>query len=109
MLAACQAKRPDVKCKQIILSGGTSQFTGLVQYYENLLKLPVVLGDPWKNVQYNQKLKKKISEIGPAFSVVLGLALRRVDAMLYKNETPAQYQKIDKGFSFKDLFGIIKK
>lgn len=109
MLAACQAKRPDVKCKQIVLSGGTAKFTGLAQYYENLLKLPVVLGDPWKNVKYNPKLKKKISEIGPAFSVVLGLVLRRVDAMIHKDETSAQYKKTDKKFSFRDLFDIIKK
>jgi type IV pilus assembly protein PilM len=108
ILAACQAKRPDVKCRQIVLSGGTAQFTGLVQYYTNLLKLPVVLGDPWKSVEYDRRLKKKISEFGPAFSVALGLALRRSDAALQKNNVKASYEKPKKTFSFKNLFKIIK-
>jgi type IV pilus assembly protein PilM len=108
ILAACQAKRPDIKCRQVVLSGGTAQFTGLIQYYTSLLKLPVVLGDPWKNVEYDPRLKKKISEFGPAFSVALGLALRRSDAVIKKNDTKTLYEKPKKTFSFKNLFKIIK-
>ncbi len=111
ILTACQAKRPDVKCKQVILSGGTAQFTGLVQYYENLLKLPVVIGDPWKGVQYDARLAKKISELGSAFSVSLGLALHRVDTVLHKNDKSAiLYQKPKKmSFLSKDyLESLIK-
>lgn len=106
MLAACQAKRPDVKCKQVILSGGTAQFTGLTQYYEKLLKLPVVLGDPWKNVKYDPRLTKKISELGTAFSVALGLALRRADTVLEKEsgKTPMHEDKNKAFSSLKELF-----
>jgi len=106
MLATCQAKHPDVKCKQIVLSGGTAQFIGLAKYYENLLKLPVVLGDPWKNVQYDPKLARKVNELGPAFSVAIGLALRHIDTAFQKEDALSMgHKKPNVVISFlKDLF-----
>jgi len=48
-------------------SGGTSQLVGLAEYYAKLLKLPVVLGNPWKNVEYDPKLEERISELARRF------------------------------------------
>ncbi len=103
MLAAYQAKHSGVQCKGIVLSGGTAQFSGLVQYYSNILKLPVTLGDPWKNVEYDPKLAQKISGFGSSFSVALGLALRGTDTILKKKDMEAEYKKPKKEFSFKEL------
>ena len=104
MLAAYQMKHSGVQCKGVILSGGTAQFAGLVKYYSNLLKLPVTLGDPWKNVEYDPKLEKKIRELGPAFSVALGLALHGTDTILQKKEKKEPYTKLKKKFSLKAFF-----
>lgn len=104
MLASYQAKHSGVQCKGVMLSGGTAQFAGLTQYYANLLKLPVTLGDPWKNIRYNPKLETKIKEFGPSFAVALGLALHGADTILRKKEKPQQYTISKKKFSLKELF-----
>ncbi len=101
MLASYQTKRPGVQCKSVILSGGTAQFTGLAEYYSNALKLPVLLGNPWRNVKYNPKLEKKINEFGSSFSVALGLALHGTDMILKKKEKEERFTKSKKKFSFK--------
>ena len=103
MLATYQAKHSGVQCKGVVLSGGTAQFSGLVHYYANMLKLPVTLGDPWKNVEYDPRLARKIGEFGTSFSVALGLALRGTDTVLKKQDAIAQYTKPKKAFSLKDL------
>lgn len=103
MLLSYHAKHSDVQCKSIVLSGGTARFVGLAQYYSNILKLPVTIGDPWKNVEYDPRLAKKISEFGSSFSVALGLALRGTDTVLRKNDMEAQYTKPKKAFSLKEL------
>jgi type IV pilus assembly protein PilM len=108
MLAAYQAKHSGVQCRGVVLSGGTAQFSRLVEYYANILKLPVTLGDPWKNVEYDPRLARKISGFGSSFSVALGLALRGTDTILKKKDMEAQqYKKPKKAFSFKEL--LMKK
>ncbi|MFZ2300039.1 MAG: type IV pilus assembly protein PilM [Candidatus Moraniibacteriota bacterium] len=104
MLASYQTKHSGVQCKGVILSGGTAKFSGLVQYYTNLLKLPVTLGDPWKNVQYDPRLAKKIQGFGPSFAVALGLALHGTDTILRKKEKKGQYTPPKKKFSLKEIF-----
>lgn len=104
MLDTYQAKHSGVQCKGIVLSGGTAQFFGLVEYFAHILKLPVTLGDPWKNVEYNSKLSPKIREFGASFSVALGLALRGTDTLLKKKDTEFEYKKPKKAFSLKKMF-----
>jgi len=103
MLLASQAKHSGVQCKGIILSGGTAQLTGLTQYYTNLLKLPVVIGNPWKQIQYDPRLTEKISELGTSFAVALGLALRGADTVLKPSSGQTHSPAPQKKFSFKGL------
>lgn len=100
MLASYQMKRPEAQCKSVILSGGTAQFPGLVKYYTDALKLPVVLGNPWKNLQYDPILSKKTGELGASFSVAIGLALRGTETILKKKE---ELPGAKKKFSWKEL------
>lgn len=101
MLIAYQSKHSGVQCKGVVLSGGTAKFSGLVQYYTNLLKLPVTLGNPWKNIEYDPRLTEKINEFGTSFSVAVGLALRGTDTLLKKQGAVPEYTKPKKAFSLK--------
>lgn len=101
MLAAYRERHSGVQCRQIVLSGGTAHFTGLVRYYSNIFKLPVLLGNPWRNIHYDPLLEKKVQEFGTSFSVALGLALSGTDTVLGKKKE--QFTKPKKEFSLKEL------
>jgi len=103
MLAAYQAKHSGVQCKQIVLSGGTALFAGLVQYYSTLFKVPVVLGNPWRNIEYDALLEETLRVFGTSFSVAIGLALRGTDTLL-KKAADMPFKKPKKEFSLKALF-----
>src|SRR3990167_7107469 len=71
----------------------------------NIFKLPVVLGNPWRNLEYDRALTEKIQESGGAFSIAIGLALRGTETLTKKKEELFPSPK--KKFSLKELF--IKK
>ncbi|MEI6650875.1 MAG: type IV pilus assembly protein PilM [Candidatus Moraniibacteriota bacterium] len=75
MIVSWEEKRPDRKVKKVILSGGTAKLIGLVQYAEQRLGVPVVIGNPWEDISYPTELEGKIVSLGAAFSVAIGLAL----------------------------------
>lgn len=102
MLASYQTKHPDAKCEKVFLSGGTAHFSGITEYYASLLNLPVAVGDPWRNVQYDPVLKQKIQEFGTSFSVAIGLALAGTDTLLKEKNTIRE--PVKKKFSLKEMF-----
>ncbi|MGK2848742.1 MAG: type IV pilus assembly protein PilM [Minisyncoccota bacterium] len=102
MLSAYQAKYPDIRCQEVILSGGSAQFYGLTQYYANLLNLPVTLSDTWKNIDHDPRLTPVLAQKSTSFSVALGAALRGIDIMRQK-KTTSQQNKSTRSFSFKEL------
>jgi len=102
MLISYQVRYPGGQCQRVFLSGGTAQFTGLTEYYSRVLKVPVVIGDPWKNVKYDPILEQKIREFGTSFSVAIGLALSGTDTVLKKKT--ALIKKSKKDFSLKKFF-----
>lgn len=102
MIVSYQIKHSGVECKRVFLSGGTAQFVGLTKYYSNILKVPVVIADPWKNVKYDPILTQKIQEFGTSFSVAVGLALCGTDTILKKKTELVKKSK--KEFSFKGMF-----
>ncbi|MFA6096494.1 MAG: type IV pilus assembly protein PilM [Candidatus Paceibacterota bacterium] len=61
---------------KIILTGGSASLPGIVEFLKNDLKVGVEIGDPWKNISFDEKLKPKLAEIAPQFSIAVGLALR---------------------------------
>jgi len=65
--------------EKIILTGGSSLLLNLPQYLSNLLNLRVFLGDPWSRVVYPEELKPVLDEIGPRYSVAVGLAMRDIE------------------------------
>jgi type IV pilus assembly protein PilM len=65
--------------EKIILTGGSSMLLNLPEYLSNLLGLRVFLGDPWARVIYPEELKPVLDEIGPRYSVAIGLAMRDIE------------------------------
>ena len=67
------------KIDGIIISGGSANMKGLAGYISNTLGIRAVIGNPWKKIVFDEKLKSKIEKLGPSFSVAVGLALRGIE------------------------------
>jgi type IV pilus assembly protein PilM len=65
------------KVERIILSGGGSILPGLEKYVSEQFKMPAVKADPFSKVVYPVEAEPIIKEVGPSFSVALGLAIRQ--------------------------------
>ncbi len=65
--------------EKVILTGGSSLLLNLAEYLSKVLDLRVFLGDPWARIIYPQELKPVLDEIGPRFSVAVGLAMRDIE------------------------------
>jgi type IV pilus assembly protein PilM len=62
----------------IILSGGGSALKGFDAYLEQILGRKVVSANPFSKVVYPAFLEATLREIGPSFSVAMGIALRKL-------------------------------
>jgi type IV pilus assembly protein PilM len=65
----------------IFLSGGASRVPGLAEAVEERVGTPVEILDPFRAVNYTDKLfdPDYLESVGPVAAVALGLALRRTD------------------------------
>ncbi len=61
----------------VILSGGTANMLGLSDYLAERLSLDVLIADPFKKTIYPKEIKQILKEIGPSFSIAVGLAMRK--------------------------------
>ena len=61
---------------KVIVTGGTANLPGLVKYLSGELDTFVEVGDPWKNIAYDEVLSGKLKKMSSDFSVAVGLALR---------------------------------
>lgn len=77
IIKAYQVKSPSDPVKRVVLSGGGAKLPGLVVYMANSLGLEVQEADPWYLVEKLPSLQSKLISEGPAFTVAVGLALRR--------------------------------
>jgi type IV pilus assembly protein PilM len=68
-----------VKIEGIILSGGTAKLKGIDDYFSRITKIKTVVGNPWKKVVCSEKIALKVNDLGPSFSVAIGLALRGME------------------------------
>ncbi len=64
--------------QRIVLSGGSSFVLNLPSYLEKTLSIKTFIGDPWARVVYPVELKPILNEVGPRFSVAIGLAMREL-------------------------------
>jgi Tfp pilus assembly PilM family ATPase len=64
---------------KIILTGGGALLGNLLdKYLTKVLDIRTYVGDPWARIVYPVELTPVLQEIGPRFSVALGLAMREI-------------------------------
>ncbi|MFC1802258.1 type IV pilus assembly protein PilM, partial [Patescibacteria group bacterium] len=61
---------------KVILAGGGVVMTGMLDYASKVLESDIVISDPFSKVEAPAFLIDALKEVGPEFSVSLGLALR---------------------------------
>ena len=79
VVATYKKKNPSISINNVILSGGAAHMTGLGPYLSKKLALEVTLGNPWSHIVYDRTLEPFVKNMGTAYSVALGLALRGFD------------------------------
>jgi len=64
--------------EKIVLTGGSAWLPELPKYLSKLLNTRVIIGDPWDRIIYPMDLKPILNELGPRFSIAIGLAMREL-------------------------------
>lgn len=72
---ALYSKKTNKNIEKIILSGGSSNLSGLDKYIFDRLKIKVEFANPFKNIQYSPVLNPIIKEISPIFAISIGLVM----------------------------------
>ncbi len=67
------------KVEKVILTGGGALMSNFVEYLSNALNMRAYVGNPWARVIYPEELKPILDQIGPKFSVAIGLAMREIE------------------------------
>lgn len=66
---------------KIVITGGSALLPHLNQLISKTLDMNVYLGDPWARVLAPQGIRPILDEIGPRYSVAVGLAMKDLDAV----------------------------
>lgn len=69
-------ERTKREVKKVILTGGSTLIPGLADYFSRELEKEIAVGNTFSQVQYPSVLEPIVRQIGPAFTVAVGLALR---------------------------------
>ena len=73
------AARQDKKIQKVLLAGGLALLPGLKEYFAENLGKETEIANPFKNIFYPPILEKTLKEMGPAFAIAAGMALRGLE------------------------------
>lgn len=62
--------------ERVILAGGGANLLGIQKYFEAQIGLPTVIGNPFSRLNYPSKIEPIVKELGPGFSVAIGLGIK---------------------------------
>jgi len=79
IISAYKDKNKSGRIDGIILSGGGGKLVGLDEYFSKSIGIKTIVGDPWKKIYFEERMKPLINDLGGSFSVVIGLAMRGVE------------------------------
>lgn len=65
--------------KKVILGGGSALLPGLKDYFAEKLAKEILIANPFANLFYPPILEQELKEMGPAYSIAVGAALRGLD------------------------------
>ena len=63
----------------VILTGGGGVTKGLAQYAQTFFAIETRIADPFAKTKAPEFMRQTLREIGPEFSVAVGLALRKLE------------------------------
>jgi len=69
-------KSQGTKVERVILAGGGANLLGIEKYFEEQINLPTVIGNPFSKVEYPPRIEPIVKELGPSFSVAIGLGIK---------------------------------
>lgn len=78
-LYAQQDFHSNTSVEKIIITGGAAHLPQIDTYLTSALNINVYLGDPWARVATPSGLRPVLDEIGPSYSVAIGLAMKDLD------------------------------
>jgi len=61
---------------KIILAGGTALLPGISDYFQNYFKKEIEIANPFLKIFFPPILEKTLKEMGPAYAIAVGAALR---------------------------------
>lgn len=64
--------------EKIIITGGSARLPQIDPFLTEALDINVYLGDPWARVAAPKGIRPVLDEIGPRFSVAIGLAMKGI-------------------------------
>lgn len=76
-------KNPTAHCREIILSGGGAQLSGIPAFFEKKLGLPASLGDPWKGIKMPKNFVRN-TYFDTQYAVALGVAFGQKNGTVKK-------------------------
>lgn len=76
VIAYYETRPGSMAIKRVMLSGGTALMPGLLEFFSNNLGLEVQLGNPFVQLELNDKQRQAVFEAGPLFSAAVGLAMK---------------------------------
>ncbi|KKR10070.1 MAG: Type IV pilus assembly protein PilM [Parcubacteria group bacterium GW2011_GWA2_39_18] len=62
--------------KKVMLTGGSANLKGLINYFVKQLNIEIGMANPFLSIKYPPQLEKTLRELGPELSVACGLALK---------------------------------
>lgn len=65
--------------EEVVLAGGCALMPGLREYFSQTLAKKVKVANPFKEFFYPPILENRLKEIGPSFSIAVGVALRGLE------------------------------
>ncbi len=78
-LYAAQNFHDHTSVEKIIVTGGSAQLPQIDQFLTEGLNINVYIGDPWARIATPSGLRSVLDEIGPRFSVAVGLAMKDLE------------------------------
>lgn len=67
------------RIEKIVLTGGGALLPNFSDYLASALNTRVFIGNPWARIIYPEELRPVLDQIGPKFSVAIGLAMRELE------------------------------
>ncbi len=64
------------KVEKIVVSGGTANMLGIIQYIQEQMGLPTVKANPFSQIRYPSAMDPLVGDLGPEFAVAIGLGIK---------------------------------